>query len=234
MELHMSTLQERRSQAKAHYEAVTRRKFKNTELAEFANVSKVNVGLWVNGPTQQLEGANLIKAAQFLRVNARWLAGENVPMVVTDRASLDNNIDLRNKISLEGRPIPVISWVQAGVWTGMDSVPDGTQFDEWLPPNKDCGLNGYALVVKGLSMSPKFEPEDRIYINPDVQTLDLRTNDLVIVSCCGESEATFKKLVIESSKMYLQPLNPLWQDKIIELTGDCKLIGKVVGLYRKI
>ena len=147
---------------------------------------------------------------------------------------LDNNVDLSQKISIEGRPIPVISWVQAGTWTGVESVPLDTEFTEWLPPNADCGKNGYALVVKGLSMSPKFEPEDRIYVNPDIQTFDLKTNDLVIVSCTGDNETTFKKLIIEGDEKYLQPLNPLWQEKIMQLTEDCRLVGKVVGLYRKI
>lgn len=229
----MSTLQERMAQAKAHYESVTGKKFKNTELANFVGVSKVNVGLWLNGPTQELEGSNLLKAATYLKVNSRWLAGEKAPMILENH-KLDNNVDLSQKISLEGRPVPVISWIQAGPWTGIDSVPADTEFEEWLPPNKDCGKNGYGLVVKGVSMSPKFEPEDRIYVNPDIQTFDLQTDDLVIISCTGETEATFKKLIIEGGEKYLQPLNPNWPEQIIKLTEDCRLVGKVVGLYRKI
>lgn len=211
----MSTLQERMAQAKAHYESVTGKKFKNTELANFVGVSKVNVGLWLNGPTQELEGSNLLKAATYLKVNSRWLAGEKAPMILENH-KLDNNVDLSQKISLEGRPVPVISWIQAGPWTGIDSVPADTEFEEWLPPNKDCGKNGYGLVVKGVSMSPKFEPEDRIYVNPDIQTFDLQTDDLVIISCTGETEATFKKLIIEGGEKYLQPLNPNWPEQIIK------------------
>lgn len=146
----------------------------------------------------------------------------------------DNNIDLSQKIGVGGRPIPVISWVQAGSWSGIESVPEDTQFEEWLPANPECGKNGYALIVKGLSMAPKFEPEDRIYVNPDIQTFDLKTDDLVIVSCSGDTEATFKKLIIEGVDRYLQPINPNWPDQIIKLTEDCRLVGKVVGLYRKI
>lgn len=233
MEKSMSTLQERMQDAIRHYESSTGRKFKNIELAKFTDVSKVAVGQWLKGPTQELEGSNLTKAAEFLKVNPKWLAGFNVPMVEVG-AKFDNNVDLKEKISLEGRLIPVISWVQAGAWTGIESVPDGTEFEEWLPPNKDCGPHGYALVVRGLSMSPKFEPEDRIYVNPDIQAFDLQTDNLVIVSCAGDSEATFKKLIIEGGNRYLQPLNPNWPEQIIRLTEDCRLVGKVVGLYRKI
>lgn len=227
----MATLQERMEQAKAYYESNTGRKFKNTDLATFVKVSKPSIGQWFKGPTNALEGSNLVRAAEFFGVNPKWLAGYNVPMT---NKQLDNNVDIREKISLEGRPIPVISWVQAGAWTGIDSVPDGTVFDEYLPPNPKCGPNGYGLRVVGLSMMPKFEPGDRIYVNPDFPVSDLITGDLVIVSCDSDTEATFKKLIIEGNRKYLQPLNESWPEQIIQLTEDCRLVGKVVGLYRDI
>jgi len=228
----MSTLQERMAAAKAHYESVTGKRFKNTELADFVGVSKVNVGLWFRGPTQELEGSNLLKAATYLKVNSRWLAGEKAPMAL-DKPTLDNNVDLSQKIALEGRPIPVISWVAAGSFGDIETVLKDAEIDEYLPPIKECGKNGYGLVVVGNSMKPDFKPGDRIYVNPDIQTFDLQTDDLVIIACSGETEATFKKLIIEGGEKYLQPLNPNWPDQIIKLTEDCRLVGKVVGLYRK-
>lgn len=228
----MSTLQERMAAAKAHYESVTGKRFKNTELADFVGVSKVNVGLWFRGPTQELEGSNLLKAATYLKVNSRWLAGEKAPMAL-DKPTLDNNVDLSQKIPLEGRPIPVISWVAAGLFDPIETVLRDTKVDEYLPPLKECGKNGYGLIVVGNSMKPEFKPDDRIYVNPDIQTFDLKTDDLVIIACSGETEATFKKLIIEGGEKYLQPLNPNWPEQIIKLTEDCRLVGKVVGLHRK-
>lgn len=150
------------------------------------------------------------------------------------REGFDNEIDLSNKIPLHGTPIPVISWVAAGSFTAIETVIKDAEIDEWLPPNKDCGKNGYGLIVTGVSMSPKFEIGDRIYVNPDVQTFDLQSDDLVIVSCAGDTEATFKQLIIEGGSQYLKPLNPNWPEQIIKLSEDCRLVGKVVGLYRKI
>ena len=147
---------------------------------------------------------------------------------------LDNNINLTQKIALDGRPIPVISWVAAGSFTAIETVIKDAEIDEWLPPNKDCGKNGYGLIVTGVSMSPKFEIGDRIYVNPDVQTFDLQSDDLVIVSCSGDTEATFKQLITEGGSQYLKPLNPNWPEQIIKLSEDCRLVGKVVGLYRRI
>lgn len=155
-----------------------------------------------------------------------------------DISYLDHGTGLEPNVTapfpIAGRLVPVISWVQAGSWTTVDAVPAGTQFDEWLPPNPKCGKNGYGLEVVGESMLPDFRPGDKIYVNPDFQADDLKTGDLVIVSCEGDAEATFKKLIIESNGKYLEPLNPKWHERVMDLHEGCKLVGKVVGLYRDV
>lgn len=202
--------------------------YKPADLARAAEVSGVAAGKWIHGDSQPKAG-KLKLIARFLDVSDDWL--------LTGREAsprLDNNVDLSQRIPFEGRPVPVISWVAAGAFDPIQTVLKDAEIDEYLPPIKECGKNGYGLVVTGISMSPKFEPEDRIYVNPDFQVSDLKTGDLVIVSCTGDSEATFKQLIIEGTTKYLKPLNPKWDEQIIKLTEDCRLVGKVVGLYRKI
>lgn len=201
---------------------------KQADLARATGKSSAAVTKWLRGENIPKTEA-LKQIAKLLNVDDGWLlTGKGSP------SKLDNNIDLSQKISLEGRPIPVISWVAAGSLSSIETVLRDTEIDEWLPPNKDCGKSGYGLKVTGMSMSPFFLPDDRIYVNPEVQTFDLQTGDLVIIACYGETEATFKKLIIEGDNKYLQPLNPNWPDQIIKLSEDCRLVGKVVGLYRKI
>lgn len=202
--------------------------YKPADLARAAEVSGVAAGKWIHGDSQPKAG-KLKLIARFLDVSDDWL--------LTGREAsprLDNNVDLFQRIPFEGRPVPVISWVAAGAFDPIQTVLKDAEIDEYLPPIKECGKNGYGLVVTGISMSPKFEPEDRIYVNPDFQVSDLKTGDLVIVSCTGDNEATFKQLIIEGTTKYLKPLNPKWDEQIIKLTEDCRLVGKVVGLYRKI
>jgi SOS-response transcriptional repressor LexA len=200
----------------------------NAKLARMVGVSRPTIGNWIDGKSTPT-GENLTNLANALKVDPNWLMSGK-----ESRVRLDNNVDLSERIPFEGRPIPVISWVAAGSLSSIETVLKDTEIDEWLPPNKDCGKNGYGLKVTGMSMSPYFLPDDRIYVNPDVQTFDLQTGDLVIIACYGETEATFKKLIIEGDNKYLQPLNPNWPDQIIKLSEDCRLVGKVVGLYRKI
>ena len=202
--------------------------YKPADLARAAEVSGVAAGKWIHGDSQPKAG-KLKLIARFLDVSDDWL--------LTGREAsprLDNNVDLSQRIPFEGRPVPVISWVAAGSFESIETVLRDAGVDEYLPPIRECGRNGYGLIVTGISMSPKFEPEDRIYVNPDFQVSDLKTGDLVIVSCTGDNEATFKQLIIEGTTKYLKPLNPKWDEQIIKLTEDCRLVGKVVGLYRKI
>ena len=200
----------------------------NAKLARMIEVSRPTIGNWIEGKSAPT-GENLTNLANALKVDPNWLMSGKESQV-----RLDNNVDISQKIPFDGRPIPVISWVAAGSFGPIATVLKDAEVDEYLPPIKECGKNGYGLVVTGISMSPKFEPEDRIYVNPDFQVSDLKTGDLVIVSCAGDNEATFKQLIIEGATKYLKPLNPKWDEQIIKLTEDCRLVGKVVGLYRKI
>ena len=200
----------------------------NAKLARMIGVSRPTIGNWIEGKSAPT-GENLTNLASALKVDPNWLMSGK-----ESRVRLDNNVDISQKIPFEGFPVPVISWVAAGSFGPIETVLRDAEVDEYLPPIKECGKNGYGLVVTGISMSPKFEPEDRIYVNPDFQVSDLKTGDLVIVSCAGDNEATFKQLIIEGTTKYLKPLNPKWDEQIIKLTEDCRLVGKVVGLYRKI
>ena len=200
----------------------------NAKLARMIGVSRPTIGNWIEGKSAPT-GENLTNLANALKVDPNWLMSGK-----ESRVRLDNNVDISQKIPFDGFPIPVISWVAAGSFGPIETVLRDAEVDEYLPPIKECGKNGYGLVVTGISMSPKFEPEDRIYVNPDFQVSDLKTGDLVIVSCAGDNEATFKQLIIEGTTKYLKPLNPKWDEQIIKLTEDCRLVGKVVGLYRKI
>ncbi|QIC69782.1 helix-turn-helix domain-containing protein [Acinetobacter indicus] len=233
----MSTLEDRINQAINHFVSKNNlKKLDRTAMAKYCGVSVAAVGQWINGKTHSLDSLTNAKAAQYLGINPHWLAGDTKHgmLDVSSNQKLDNNVDLSQRIPFEGRPVPVISWVAAGSFEPIETVLRDAEVDEYLPPIKECGRNGYGLIVTGISMSPKFEPEDRIYVNPDFQVVDLKTGDLVIVSCAGDNEATFKQLIIEGTTKYLKPLNPKWDEQIIKLTEDCRLVGKVVGLYRKI
>lgn len=128
--------------------------------------------------------------------------------------------------------VPILSWVAAGSWSNVEPVSMSDAIGKApRPPN--LSKLGFALIVRGESMLPKFEPDDVIYVEPETGLFALKNNDLVIVQCNDDTEATFKQLVLgeTSDDMYLRPLNPNWHEQKMLPMGECNLVGKVVGKY---
>lgn len=188
--------------------------------------------------------------ARVLKTNADWLMygeGDNTPKPSRDDLmqkirDIENGGARDNSTAPKGTvnatiaessdKVPILSWVAAGSWSNVDSVSFGDAIGEVSRP-RNLSKSGFALIVRGESMLPKFDPEDIIYVEPETGLFALKNNDLVIVQCNDDSEATFKQLVLgETSKdMYLRPLNPNWHEQKMLPMGDCNLVGKVVGKY---
>lgn len=134
-----------------------------------------------------------------------------------------------NVLPIKAHMAPVLSWVQAGVFTNVQSV-DITQVEEWLPLPEDCE-NCFYLKVQGQSNFPMFHEGDYILVDPQVQFSDMQSGDVIVVR--KHEDATFKKLVIETDgSKYLQALNPEFKPNIIPLDEECLFVGEVVDSVR--
>lgn len=124
---------------------------------------------------------------------------------------------------------PVLSWVQAGTFTNVQSV-DMSQVEEWLPLPDDCD-DCFYLKVQGLSNYPTFHEGDYILVDPTVQYCEMQSGDVIVVR--KHDEATFKRLVIETdNSRYLQALNPEFKPNIIPLDEECIFVGEVIDSIR--
>lgn len=63
-------------------------------LADACGVQPPSVSEWLSGRTKNMEGANLLAAAKFLRVNPDWLATGRGEMRPSDPAKLVTQDDL--------------------------------------------------------------------------------------------------------------------------------------------
>ncbi|WP_038344350.1 LexA family protein [Acinetobacter sp. A47] len=171
--------------------------------------------------------SHLPSIAKFLGVDAYWLQtgqGRAEP----DSSQLENSINIS---PVQAKMAPVLSWVQAGVFTNVQAV-DMTQVEEWLPLPDDCDQCFY-LKVQGLSNYPVFHEGDYILVDPTVQYSDMQSGDMIVVR--KHEDATFKKLVIETdNSRYLQALNPDFKPNIIPLDEECIFVGEVVDSIRYI
>lgn len=138
-------------------------------------------------------------------------------------------VEITNVSPVQARMAPVLSWVQAGNFTNVESV-DMTQITEWFPLPDDCEKCFY-LKVRGVSNEPDFIEGDYIVVDPTVYYSDMQSGDIIVVR--RDKDATFKKLVIESDgSRFLQALNPNFHPNIIPIEEDCYFIGQVIDSMR--
>lgn len=217
---------------------------KNSDISRDLNVGASTVANWVKRGVSK-EGA--LAAAAKYDSDANYIL-DGVKDTKPSIASLRSKINAIQNGGDDSQPaplgtknipmaensdkVPILSWVAAGSWSNVEAVTFDDAIGKVSRPN-NLSKNGFALIVRGESMLPKFDPDDIIYVEPETGLFALKNNDLVVVQCNGDTEATFKQLVIgeTSDDMYLRPLNPNWHEQKMMPMGDCNLVGKVVGKY---
>lgn len=204
------------------------RKVSQTDLAKEAGVSRQAVSQWFSGRTNKIDGDALFAAARYLGVRAEWLAGSGGQM--KDELPINRDILIEANVipaeSTKQKMIPLISWVEAGNWSN-DQFNEGEY--QLVLSVFDTGVNGYALVVQGESMSPRYLPKDVIYVNPDAEPTVGRR----VIANCKNHGKTFKELSVdENGRWVLKSLNENWNPRYIPVDDDCEIIGVVVGSVR--
>ena len=132
-----------------------------------------------------------------------------------------------------GRGVPLISWVQAGVWSDVADPFQPGDAEEWLPCPVRHGPRTYCVKVRGDSMHnpsgrPSYADGDIIFVDPDREA---KAGDRVIVRLDDQQEATFKQLLIEDGRKMLKALNPEWSPRYIEINGNATITGVVIGKW---
>ena len=194
------------------------KKLTQVQLAKIAGVSSPAVTEWE-------KDTYLPKAASLEAIANEF--GVTTEYILTGKGG-----ESRNEINIapiSPKMAPVLSWVQAGVFTNVEAI-DMSRVEEWLPLPDDCDKCFY-LKVQGLSNYPVFEEGDYILVDPTVQYDEMQSGDVIVVR--KHDEATFKRLVIETdNSRYLQAINPEFKPNIIPLDEECVFVGEVVDSVR--
>lgn len=192
------------------------KKISQVKLGDLVGVSDVTIGFWekdVNEPKYE----NLEILARMLDTSIEYIKyGHN---------EVSDSVKDFRPIS---RMLPVLDYVQAGNWTNVRSL-EPHEIEKWLPAPPNAGKNSFYMIVQGTSNDPHFKDGDFICIDPDIDIASVQTGEMVVVRC--DDEATFKALVREPSRMYLQALNPNFQPNIIPLKENCIYKGKYIGKF---
>lgn len=200
----MKTLAERLKYA---MEVLPPKKIKGVELARAVGVKPPSVSDWLSGKSKTMEGPNLIRAAQFLKVNSKWLA-TGIGKPTDEEAKTEfSNVSFNNLPVME---IPVLDYVQAGLFgtVGYDGInPHGKTYTTYQTSKPS---EVFGLTVEGMSMAPEFLPGDSLVIDASIAP---QPGSFVIAQN-GSYEATFKKYRVIGYDEYgreefeLVPLNP--------------------------
>ncbi|MGU5819472.1 helix-turn-helix domain-containing protein [Aeromonas caviae] len=155
------------------------RKMTISELAtqvdsDVGNISRLERD--IQGFSPQL----LSKIAEALSVPVAELFSDH------QQPALHQNMELA---SPDTHRIPVITYVQAGVWTETSEIRECDGNMAYITTDLDLGQRAFAIVIRGNSMEPEFTEGDLVLIDPDEP---LHPGDFVVAKN-GEEEATFKK-----------------------------------------
>ncbi|MFW1995197.1 LexA family protein [Acinetobacter guillouiae] len=194
------------------------KKLTQVQLAKIAGVSSPAVTEW--------EKDSYLPKAASLEAMANEF-GVTAEYILTGKGGEPKNE--HNVAPIAPKMAPVLSWVQAGVFTNVEAI-DMSRVEEWLPLPDDCDKCFY-LKVQGLSNYPVFEEGDYILVDPTVQYDEMQSGDVIVVR--KHDEATFKRLVIETdNSRYLQAINPEFKPNIIPLDEECIFVGEVIDSVR--
>ncbi len=209
-------------------EAVAHSGKTQAQIAAETSKSAGAVTQWLDGTTKSLRADTAAALERATGYRAAWLVTGKGPKLV----------DAQNvaPADLGALRIPLISYVQAGVWTGVvDNYAPGDA-DEFLLTDLELSGSAFALEIKGDSMLPEFKPGDRVIIDPNVSP---QPGDFVVAKN-GEEEATFKKYrprgINERGETVFElvPLNEDYPSMRSDVT-PIRIVGTMVELrkYRK-
>lgn len=201
----------------------TELKLTQKELANaIKGVSNVAISQWESDTTKP-NSENILDLSTVLQCDISWLL----------RGNGQSNV---LPASIGGNKIPLISYVQAGKWSGISYLKESCGDFDYVFTDLDVSENAFALSIIGDSMEPEFKEEDVIIIDPQVQPVAGE----FVVAVNGDYEATFKKyrpLEIDEygrTQFELIPLNSDYP-KMSSLKQQISIIGTMVEhrIYRR-
>jgi len=186
------------------------------ELAERAGTSQQAIEQLENGKT---------KRPRYLPELARALGCE-IDWLITGTKSGTNVAPAE----LGNKRIPILSYVQAGLWTESQEYRSYDGGMSYLLVDDDVSDNAFALIIEGDSMAPKFNAGDKIIVDPEVYPVP---GDFVVALDGVKNQTVFKKFRptgVDSHGNDIYELVPLNDDfpTLRSETGKLTIIGTMV------
>lgn len=121
--------------------------------------------------------------------------------------------------------LPLLGLVAAG--PAMEAVPQNDRIDLG---QLFTGREHYALRVKGQSMIEDHIDDGDLVIIRRQETADNGERVVAMI----DNAVTLKKLFVRKDGIYLEPCNSTMQPIVVQPGQDCRILGVLVGVVRKI
>jgi SOS-response transcriptional repressor LexA len=189
------------------------------ELAKRIGISQQSLQKIEDGRTQNPR--KLLNLAKALHCDAEWLLLGTTGEIRENASSYTNSNGASQPLEAHLRPL--ITTLQAAQWPNTEL--DKEKFD-WLETPASTSTSAFWLNVVGDSMmSPSGISVPEGYLILVEPSLAAKSGDLIIAKVADSTDVTFKKLVIDTGRTYLTPLNPNYRP--IEVPNDLTIIGVV-------
>lgn len=204
-------------------------------LARACNIKAPSVADWFSGQTLSLEGSNLVRAADYLGVNAAWLATGKGRMESDEQSALSEEVHL----SIIDDDIEIPQFATGGamgrglVLRDQPGVIQSWRVSpEWIQRNvKHYSSVRNLCIVTGFgdSMRPMFNPGDPLLVDRGVKTVEFDAVYFFRV----EGEGFIKRLqripgeglrVLSANRDHYEP----WT---IKKNMDFEVLGRVLKVW---
>src|SRR6185436_16633783 len=174
-------------------------------------------------PTRNIGTSLARRIEQAFRKPEGWLDMPHAQLALQQRA--DRNVSPARDLQ---REVPLISWVQAGVWNNLVDTFQPGDAERWVATYAKVSKHAFALRVVGDSMTnpsgaPSFPEGTIVIVDPERAA---QPGKFVVVRQNVDTECTFKQLVRDAGRYFLKPLNPRYP--LLEMLPDAVVCGVLV------
>jgi SOS-response transcriptional repressor LexA len=122
------------------------------------------------------------------------------------------------------RAVPIVSW--ASVAKSRLREPPRVEHDAARVPSPvECSDRAVILQVKGVSMLPRFQEGDLIFVDPEGDPL--AHSGFCLAMLPGTVEPVFRQMFEEAGRKYLRALNTAFPEQIIKVDPEVEILAAV-------